>query len=336
MLLFFKKIIDKDLKCGCGVKVINNAYFKGGIPEHHWIPTFDCMAAHLYTKNMNKVNWEDEWYGEPKKDGMRCVYFIGDSVENTVCYSRGGKEIETLSDITKEIVSLYPKDSVIDGEVITPGVFEDAMSTIRRLKENAKPGEIYFHPFAVLTIDEWDNQECNATYKQIRERLHKEDTNFIKKLPSKLLKSEQEAFEYYEECINNGDEGVMLKKGNGVYEFKRSNNQLKLKSEKTVDVKVIGYYEGEKNTKNEGRLGGFIVEYFGSKGRVEVRVGGGFKEKDPTEDQPDLINQRQKFWDEKEDMLGAIIEVEYMEETSKGSLRHPRFCRLRSFKNEKI
>lgn len=335
-----QRIIDKDLKIGAGSKLVNNAIFaKWGktCPEEKYIPTFDTMAAYLFESN--KVKWgKEKWFSERKKDGMRCVYFVEDTIEDTICYSRGGKEIETLDVITKEIFELYKSGDVVDGEVLTPGAFESAMSVIRRMKKNAVPGDIYFHPFAVLTREEWEAQESTATYEEIRERLHKVDTPFVKRLDSIELEDEAHAMRLYEEALADGDEGTVIKKANGVYEFKRSNNWLKIKPEETLDLKVVGYYIGEPGTKNENRLGGFVVEYFGSKGRVEVRVGGGFKEKEPTEKLPHLVNERQKFWDERDEIVacGDLMEVEFMGETEHGSLRHPRFARFRSYKGEKI
>lgn len=336
LLYVFQRIIDKDLKCGCGVKLVNNA-FKDDDHREDLIPVFEPMAAYLY--DTKYIKWDKEWFIEEKYDGLRCLYFIENG--KATCYSRGGKEFESLTEITKEIINLYPEGSVIDGEVIVPSHFEDAMSIIKRKKENAKEGEIFFYVFDVLTIDEWKNQSCKISLRERREtRFHKENTKFIKTVNNVIVKSEDEAFDFYNKTIIKGYpyEGAMLKNPDAPYEWKRSRNWNKIKPQESLDLKVVGYYEGKKGTKNEGRLGGFICEYFGSKGRVEVRVGGGYSETEPTPKEPNIINQRRIFWENRDIIIsnGDIMEVEYMEETKEGSIRHPRFVRWRSFKGEKV
>ena len=91
-----------------------------------------------------------------------------------------------------------------------------------------------------------------------------------------------------------------------------SNNWIKIKPEDSLDLEVVGYYEGKVGTKNEGRFGGFICRL--DNGNT-VRVGGGIKEKDPTEEEPHLVNERKEFWEKRDELIGCIIEVEFMEWT---------------------
>ena len=85
-------------------------------------------------------------------------------------------------------------------------------------------------------------------------------------------------------------------------------------------LEVTGYYEGK--DKFTGMLGGIIVDFNG----VEVRVGGGYTEQ-----------QRKDLWEIRDQLLGRIAEVKYMELTNSNppSLRHPIFLRFRDYKSEK-
>lgn len=114
----------------------------------------------------------------------------------------------------------------------------------------------------------------------------------------------------------------MLNYAYAPYELKRTNTLLKVKKFQTADLRVIDYFEGEGSLK--GMLGGFVVEYKGN----TLGVGSGFKQ-----------SERIDFWDNREDYIGKIIEIQYFEETTNQkdntlSLRFPTFKRVRDDKNE--
>src|SRR5690606_23391842 len=68
-------------------------------------------------------------------------------------------------------------------------------------------------------------------------------------------------------------EGAMVKTYDGAYEKKKSHTWLKIKPEDTIDLFIVGFFNGEETTENENRMGGAIVDHKG----VNVRVGGGWK-----------------------------------------------------------
>ena len=111
----------------------------------------------------------------------------------------------------------------------------------------------------------------------------------------------------------------MLRYDDSRYEWKRSKNLIKLKPFYTIDLRVTGYGEH----KNGDMLGQLSVDYYGE----TVWVGSGYTKE-----------ERKDFWLKREDLIGKIIEVQFMEETQnkdgKKSLRFPVFKRLRLDKNE--
>lgn len=142
-------------------------------------------------------------------------------------------------------------------------------------------------------------------------------------------------------------EGAMVKTLYGAYEKKKSYTWLKIKPEETIDLFVVGFFNGEENAENENRLGGLIVDHKG----VEVRVGGGFKSNERDELWSDWIDDAGKIGINPKvgfkpgfsvdpatvhgrgfELLGRMIEIEYNEVTPDGSLRHPRFIRFRDDK----
>lgn len=108
-------------------------------------------------------------------------------------------------------------------------------------------------------------------------------------------------------------EGLMINIKDSPYEFKRSNNLIKVKKMYPADLKITGFEEG--SGKNKGTLGALIVNYK----NYPVKVGSGFTDK-----------ERKYIWEHKEDLLGTIVTVQYFEETTNKkddslSLRFPVF-----------
>lgn len=104
----------------------------------------------------------------------------------------------------------------------------------------------------------------------------------------------------FKEARLRGYEGLILRQGD---------TWLKVKDRVTYDLEVTRYIEGR--GKHEGRMGAL----FTSMGKI----GTGFTDVD-----------REKYTEEY--IIGKIIEVEAMEVTEAGKLRHPRFLRLREDK----
>jgi hypothetical protein len=131
----------------------------------------------------------------------------------------------------------------------------------------------------------------------------------------------------FESVLEQGCEGLVVKKGSGVYELKRSLNWIKMKAEKECDLIVTGWFDGAKGTKREGKIGGFRCE--SREGLLQVSVGSGFTDKMIDE----IVNSGQDSY------IGKIVKVRYNAVISKKdsdikSLFLPRFIQVRFDKNE--
>jgi DNA ligase-1 len=122
----------------------------------------------------------------------------------------------------------------------------------------------------------------------------------------------------------------MIKDPNAPYECKRSTSWLKMKPFIEVSLTVTAVEEG--TGRNEGKLGALICEGEDDGKKIMVNVGSGFTD-----------DQRADYWNDKETMLGQVVEVRADAATRSQdsediySLRFPRFLRFRGFaKGEKI
>jgi ATP-dependent DNA ligase len=132
----------------------------------------------------------------------------------------------------------------------------------------------------------------------------------------------EEVKQFFNLAVAQGFEGFMLKAKRAPYVWGRSPHWLKGKPLETAEGRIVDFYNGKKKGQFEHVLGGFIIEGTLEDGSsFKVKVGGGYTAK-----------QRHDFWERREEMLGWVLECEYMEKTSEGSLRNPVFVRFRTDK----
>jgi DNA ligase-1 len=302
-------ILQKDLRAGFSISTVNKALDRTAIYE------FKTMLAHKY--DPKKVT---EWpvYVEPKLDGMRCVAIVKRTGVEFV--SRSGKPITSIPHLEKQTQDLirdnFGLDATIyiDGELTSGENFNISISALRKKDEVAQ--EAKFHIFDILTENEFKGITLVKQIDRIKaiQELHNPHPN-LTIIHHHLAEDNDEVLELYNMYRQQGEEGVIVKDFNGVYEPKRSYAWMKIKDCNDADLKTVGYFEGE--GKYEGMLGGIIVDHNG----VEVRVGSGFSDA-----------QRKEFWENSDQMHFAIAEIQYHEVTPDGSLRHPRFVRFRDDK----
>ncbi len=108
-----------------------------------------------------------------------------------------------------------------------------------------------------------------------------------------VVNTEEEIAELVTPIWKRGGEGIMLNTFEGHYELKRSNSLLKVKYVESMDLKVVDIQEG--TNKYEGMMGALVVDYKG----YRVGVGSGFSDE-----------ERQRFWDNPEEIIGKTIEVD--------------------------
>ena len=124
------------------------------------------------------------------------------------------------------------------------------------------------------------------------------------------------------QVIDLHQEGMMINVYGSPYEFNRSKNMLKVKQMYPIDLRVIDVLEG--SGANKGKAGALLVNYKGN----SLKVGSGLTKE-----------LREKFWEDKESIIGKIITIKYFEETTNKkdnskSLRFPIFLEVREDKDE--
>lgn len=325
-----KCIFTKDLKIGMAAASINKA-----IPG--LIPVFDVMRGQKYSDHKHKLVGKNIIITE-KIDGVRIVAII-DENGDVKFYSRQGKEWEGLVEIEEDVKSLGLKNIVLDGETTilnqegmeSKEVFKRTME-IMGSKQERKTGLLY-NVFDCVPLSQFKAGKCSASASNRKKWFLEKYTKgwtfggyeHVKPLPViyEGVYREEAVKGFHQNILRRGGEGIMINIASAPYECKRTANLLKVKEMYTMDLKIIGFEEGLVGSKFEGTLGAIVVDYKGH----EVKVGSGYTD-----------DERKFFWENKDDLIGRVIEVQYFEETEDTdgnlSLRFPVYVQLREVGKE--
>lgn len=260
---------------------------------------------------------------EPKLDGLRCIAIKRNGA--VTMFTRSGSPIETLPTI-KATIEAAPWDNfVLDSECMGRDWNESA-SVVMSHKTAKDDSGMILNVFDAMVFDDWRDQ-ANDSPLDDRIALAKElvaqvASEHVVQVGGITAKDQDDLLKAYGRAIENGFEGIMVKKLGSPYIFKRSDSVMKLKPVSTYEGTIVGHYEGNRGSKREGLWGGFLVVMPNG---VVTKVGGGYNDKIRAE-----ISIDPDSW------IGKIVEVEGQPDpltsdglTSEGKVRFPVFCRIR-------
>lgn len=314
------KIIERNLKIG-----ISLDNFLDVIGEKE--SKFEVALAENLNKAKNVNPIDGTYFISRKLDGCRCVCFITRTISDTYVEfkSRQNKTITTLYNLIDPIKQftkfLGPGEYVLDGEVCI--VDENGNENFHRLmKEVTRKNHTIENPrynvFDILTLDEFNGNETSEVFSRRLDVLSMLDENDnVKVLDQERVTSQEVLDRWVATAKENGWEGCMLRK-DAPYKRGRSKDLLKIKGMQDAEYEVVGVETG-KATYNEGGHKEFDVAsalYIRHKDNI-VKVGSGLSKE-----------QRLRWFDHPEEIIGKTITVQYFEETQDSktgeySLRFP-------------
>jgi DNA ligase-1 len=335
---WFRKILIKDMRAGFSETTINTVCKKLS-KKDYMIPLFECQLAHDGTKNENSMSGKK--LIEVKLDGVRVltVVYPDGRVDQ---YSRNGKELVNFEHIKEQFaktVSGIKEPMVFDGEVMSSS-FQDLMKQVHR-KSDVAANDAVLHLFDLIPLRNFQKGKWDMPQTYRISKLKEWKDKWAEHTPNVEVLSHEEVDldsqvgeiqfkEINKRAIAGGYEGIMVKDPEAAYECKRVKSWLKVKPFIEVSLKVVNVEEG--TGRNEGRLGALICEGKDDGKFIAVNVGSGFSD-----------TQRVDFWNNKDSMVGHVVEVRAdaatrsQDSTEVWSLRFPRFLRFRGFKaGEKI
>ena len=312
-----KRVVTKDLKCGVNIATANKIFGKG------FIETYPCMLASAF----NQKAFEAIKYPaliQTKMDGMRANIII-DSEGIVDVRSRNGKQIELSGHFDEFVKNVFYKSptlasldvfhgAVLDGELLVldendlyildrktgNGILNKAVKGTITPEETAR---VRFECWDMIPLDDFKAGFCKIPYFDrvdvLRERMegvyNLQDDHIISILQTETVGSYADCEEIFNEALEAGEEGVIVKNGDSPWEDKRSKYQVKMKAELEADLFVEGVVEG--TGKYEGLVGSLVCTT--KDGNLKVNVGSG------------LSDEQRKM--NPDDYIGKIVSVKYNE-----------------------
>ena len=327
--MFYRRILIKDLRCGCSEKTVNKVAKK--FPQYA-IPTFTCQLAHDSANHEKKMTGQKQI--EIKLDGVRVVTIIRDN--KVEMFSRNGKQFHNFGHIIAEIEAVIkdnpaPYPLVLDGEVMSAN-FQDLMKQVHR-KDGKQSTDAVLHLFDMLPLSafregSWDKpQHVRSQYVRSWVEKYSDVLEHVQALDWEdvdlsTTEGEKRFVELNKAAVDGGYEGVMIKDIDAPYECKRSHAWLKAKPFIEVTLEVTDVEEG--TGRNEGRLGAVVCSGTDDGKDIHVNVGSGFTD-----------DNRTSFWTDRDALIGQLVEVraDAVTQNQDGtySLRFPRFKTFRGF-----
>ena len=316
-----ERIIEKDLRCGVSEATVNKIW--PGL-----IPTYPVMLASGFDeKVMAKMSYPA--YVQLKLDGMRFNAIVNNG--KVEFRSRNGKHIDLLGNLEQEFLFMAGSEScVFDGELVV----RDSQGIMNRQKGNgilnkAVKGTISAMEASMVHATIWDIIPFSAFQQGVYNTSYQERFGKLQQLvlpgrisliENRVVNTEDEAHELFQEYFSKGEEGIILKDINAPWEDKRVKHQVKFKGELECDLLCMDWQEG--TGKNVGKLGALVLT--SADGVVKVNVGSGFTDE-----------QRDKYT--KENTVGKVVAVKYNakiqdKKTGQTSLFLPVFLELREDK----
>lgn len=321
-----RKILKGDLDCGIAASTVNGVW-----PD--LINTFKVMKAEEKA-HLGQMRYPA--LAGIKMDGVRAVAFYRDgNVEVRSSSGRVFQKIPSIENAIKvfavDVGNMLYDGFVLDGEIVA--VDENGnipRQTSNGLANKALKGTIsdedevrmVFYAFDVLSSATQLERGIDARplERRIRPFMYIDDRSNLREVPSIVVENEAEAMQEFKDAVAAGEEGIVLKAMDSIYESKRSKEWIKLKKEFQCEVEIIDW---KPHSKKEGMLGGMTVQT--SDGNVVGDLGTKLSER-----------QRKELFDMAQHggLLGTIITIMFHDISSSKSKTTksfylPRFIEIR-------
>jgi len=299
---------------------------------------YEPMLAHNYTDRKHECKYPV--FSQPKLDGIRCV--VRKEGDTLVGRTRNGKEIECIPHILKSLNRFFlaHPNAILDGELYNHDLrdnFNKITSLVRKQKpvQSSKMTDKAFAKKQTEFQERLVESENTIQYHvydapKINESLTEAQTFDIRinELKSKLpqnkhivLVETNEAYDQqnldnlYEQYLDAGYEGQMVRKSSSTYENKRSKFLLKRKEFMDAEYRVIDIEIGNGN--RSGTAKHLVCFCDKTKQTFNSNIKGSFE-------------YLKEVYDNRKEYIGQLATIKFFQLTPDGI---PRFPYAISFRN---
>jgi DNA ligase-1 len=262
---------------------------------------FEPMLARDWNKEKGKVKFPV--YSQPKLDGIRCIVRVDGM------WSRNGKRLISAPHIFEAMKYLFEADPdlIFDGELYADKFANDFNAICSLVKKTKPTAEDLLESAKAIQYHIYDLPSHNTNFSIRSGALNKMNLpECCVVVLTDFVETEAELMELYEEYVNEGYEGQMIRLDNK-YENKRSKYLLKHKSFIDEEYTILDIVEGIGN--KTGMVGSFV---FDSKTGKRFNSSPKFNWEECT-----------KMWNNRESLIGKSATVKYFNLTPDGVPRFP-------------
>ena len=318
-------IIGRDLKINVGRTNINKVH-KGLIVK----PVYKRCG--IFTKKTeSKIKYPA--FCQLKADGTyREMLLLNGKVE---FMSRSG-EVYEYPTIENDAVDSTLKDGYYFGEITVKGAENRSIGNGLINSDNCPHDDLIFSVWEYANTEEYKKAKLKEkdylpetpyfeSFYELEQSLIMGNFKHIELIESPQVGSAKEAMVWCSEWMKMGLEGAVLKNKHMLLKDGTSTDQLKMKLEIDVEVRMIGHREGKKGTKREGKLGS--IQFSNDEGTVKGYASGF------NDSMLDEISENLELY------MDKIFTVR-CNDITKGrnnnhyALSHPRYIEWRNDKNE--
>jgi ATP-dependent DNA ligase len=289
-----ERIILKDPRVGMSVKPINKVW-----PKLCTEKLYDRCAA-FNEKNLDRIDYKA--LCQLKADGQ---FFntIRRATGQATFLSRNMKAMSFRGYLEAEFAAMTIPgniDVVIHGEGLVlnearteflprktgNGIINKAMKGTISEDEASR---VHVVVWDIMPLADWKNKKCIWPYEM---RLHTledalpKDMPKLKIIPTRMVNSLNEAYDFFDKMLANGKEGCILKNLKGIWKNSSSGNPdcVKMKKKDPADLKCTGTYPHKKDYVMRGKvkvdtsnwIGGLNLE--SADGKIVVNSGSGLND----------------------------------------------------------
>jgi ATP-dependent DNA ligase len=283
-----RRVIGRNLKCGCSDSTVQKIW---PLINLSW----PCMLVSGMTE---KTKLKFPIIAQTKMDGMR---FNAVVEGGAVTYrSRSGKELDIFGVLDDDFLRMAGgEDLVFDGELLVWGTDGKPMDRktgnglLTKFQKETGTPEIAKRIRAMvwdrIPLSEFHKGSCQIGYSTRLLALNSSSkaTSKVQVLKTTIINSISIAQTLYQEQLAQGEEGIILKDPEGIWENKRVKHQVKMKAELEADLLVTGFTPG--TGKYEGKIGSLEVQ--SADGKVKTSVGTGMSDEERSLDFKEFVGR---------------------------------------------
>lgn len=278
---------------------------------------FKPMLANKWEDRMDKIKYP--LHSQPKLDGIRCI------VKSDGMWTRTGKPIISAPHIFEALKPYFEQnpDLIFDGELYADKYANDFNAIVSLVKKTKPTAQDLKDSAKVIEYHIYDLPSHDGTFVERYYELCKMElytrTLCCVVVETRVVKNADEVQKYYEEYVESGYEGQMLRLDTP-YENKRSNSLLKHKSFIDEEYTIIGVEEGGGNL--TGMVGALVFQSKSDSSRFTASVNGGW----------DYLKQLwREFGKNPKNLIGKEATIKYFNITPDGKPRFPKVVAIRDY-----